>query len=377
MKTIFTILFYLFVALSCKGADYPYPIPIDQVVLPNTKDLELHSILHNLNTIYYKLPKTYQKYDKHLDKYDLYSIDVLSEFNANKDFPWVGTFGISPNELSDIYTTINFLLLPKNKPIVLVKGHVYTWIFPNGTYVGEILYTHHQGKTYCFEIRLRQKENYNWQPYIYRPLADKNELEEILGHKYEDHYKWLSFRNPEETEVIYLRGLVERIPDLTEKQTKYILSLPFKEVTYEDFGQNTPMSDQDFSIFPKDYALSLLGGADDLNCSQCHKQTGIRVSNLIPKEPFIKKNIRNEGSIRGSDGIFTWHPWHFKSIRYHENDPRQPIAVRKYDKDHKIIVPYDPTQHKDYKLTKYVQKALGKFELPFDKGVLHDDIIRK
>ncbi len=378
--------------------EYPLNLEKEGIQLPWVYDTKLREILRSKRTIFYKLPEVYQFYIppsqiKHVNLtlgtetyttqravYGVYYTEFLSLFNANADFPWEGTVGLNAAKRDDLlgtqYGAVNFIHLPENKPILILNERPIKWIFPAGTMAAEILWTKDsKGKKWVYEIRTRtkDKECEYWTPGIYRPLGTDDELCRELGiADYIPAKKHLFFRNPEEDEVFKMDGMVERLPDLSEDETKRILQKGFKDVTHNEWS---PASDQKFSILPKDYSLGLIT-VDEVSCASCHRQTQISVRNLIPKEPLIIKNPGTVGNIRGCDGIFTWHPFSKKSVRKSSSEPTPPaISLRKYDTENGFVKLYKSEETgfdlEDYKITEYVQSALEDYELPENRLFLH------
>lgn len=378
---------------SVKQGEYDYPLDLTKfgIKLPSTQDDTLKNLLYSSQTIYYKLPQTYQFFQpstvvehKNLtlgtthqtvtkEVFGFYFSSYLPEFNANNLFPWETTFGLNliTSDPNNPYGSINFIHLPQNKPVVVLNETPIKWIFPEGTTAAEVLYVKNQNEKFIYEIRTRTKFNDTWEPNVYRSIANNKELEQYVNSGIPAK-KYLFLRNPQEDEVFKAEGFVERIPNLTEEQTKQLLALPFKNVTQESWSESctTPCSDQYFSIFPKDYSLGLIT-IDSESCSNCHRQTQITVNRLVPKEPLIYKNPEKVGNIRGSDGIFTWTPLDINTAAKDANDTKQ-VYLRRYDRDNKIVTLYDPILHSDYKLTTYVQKSLADYELPKQQSVLND-----
>ena len=381
-------------AAPLKQGEYDYPLDLNKIgiTLPVTNDENLNELLNSARTVYYKFPQTYQFFQpssvvehknltlgttyqtKTKEVFGLYFSSYLPEFNANTFFPWETTFGLNHAFAAgnSPYESINFIHLPPNNPVVVLNETPIKWIYPIGTTVAEILYVKNKTNKYIFEIRTRTKVFDTWEPNVYRPVANREEFEKHVNVGVPAK-KYLFLRNPQEDEVFKAEGFVERIPDLTEEQTKKLLSLPFKLVTNEVWSDisNTPCSDQEFSLFPKDYSLGLIT-VDSVSCSNCHRQTQITVNRLIPKEPLIYKNPEKVGNIRGSDGVFTWTPFDVSTAAKDPTDVKE-LRLRKYDRDNKIVAMYDPILHLDYKLTPYVQKSLAEYELPKQESVLNKD----
>ena len=175
------------------------------------------------------------------------------------------------------------------------------------------------------------------------------------------------FRNPQEDEVHKMDGLVEELPNVDEDIVKKLLSLPFKNVSSDNWS---PTSNQDFHILPRDYGFGLISGVDPVACADCHRQTQISVRNLVPKDPTVINQPDTIGNIRGSDGIFTWHPFSKYNNNYTESDS---IFFRPYDVNNSLVIytKFNPSPNK-YKLTLSVQKSLKEYELPGVQSSKHE-----
>lgn len=369
-----------------------YPVNLDdlELKLPETADPELKKILGNPKTIFYKLPQVWQHYipsskiewsNLTLGTKSYFNTDAVwgvyyssfnGDFNANPLFPWETTIGLnSVHKDGDTkYRTINFISLPEDSygdvtPILLLNEAPIKWIFPSGTTVGEVIYVIHSDKKYIQEIRTRRKSanSTEWEPKLYRPVTSKAEFIALIGKDYTPAHKYFFFRNPQEDEVFKMEGLVERLPPLSEQKVKTLLARPFKEVG-EDFW--SPAADQDFHILPRNYCFSLLSSIDAVTCANCHRQTQISVRNLTPKEPLVINNFEKVGNIRGSDAVFTWHPFSNKSVRKNSEEPEPKISLRPYDTTNKIVKVFEKDEYSsgEYKLTLFVQESLKPYELP-------------
>ena len=397
--------------------NYPLDLKALGIRLPMIADRVMSDKLNDPRTVFYKLPQVYQHfipgsrvehrnltlgtitYTTTNPTWGIYFTSYLQTFNANKDFPWEGTIGLNhaiKESGEDIYKTINFLYLPKDskgetKPVLLLNEIPNKWIFPPGATVGEIIMVKNGDRWWIQEIRSRTKgeKSFEWEPQIHRPVRDRAELYRYLGlpADTEPAKKYMFFRNPEEDEVFKMEGYVERLPELSERQTMELLSRSFKDVTYDYWSKisTAPSSDQDFSILPKDYSLGLID-VDAVSCASCHKQTQISVRNLIPKEPLIIKNPQSVGNIRGSDGIFTWYPWDRGSVALNKEENSKKLYLRKHDLDNGFVKVWDDDLKgstassrlywtgeppEDYKITSYVQDALKNYELPSNSIFLH------
>lgn len=402
------ILFFAFI-VSCNnvfsqetGEKYGYPLDLKSINLnlPKIQDQNLDKILKDKNTVFYKLRQVWQHYVppsrvEHFNEtlgtktyttnnlvWGLYYSTFNPDAHANFNFPWETTVGLNTiikTTNGQNFKTVNFVNLPTDEsgkviPIWYLREAPIKWIFPAGTTVGEIIYIIHNDEKYIQEIRTRTKTSdcNEWEPHLYRPIASREEfIKETQSPDYNVAKKFVFLRNPQEDEVFKMEGHIEYLPELPEATVKYILSLPFKEVTNENWS---PSSTQDFNILPKDYCFSLLKSVDTSTCAECHRQTQISVRNLVPKDPSVIKDPIGTGNIRGSDAVFSWHPFADSCIRTSDKDPAKPLAVRAYDLNNNFIKVINevPQENKYHKLTKFVQLSLRNYELPKHKIYLHD-----
>jgi len=378
----------LFLSTSLIAQDYPLNLDNLRISLPETKDPVLEKILKDKDTIFYKLPQVWQhffpaakieekntvtgnifiRYTKSI--WNIHDISFNPDAHANLNFPWETTAGLNSIKknptYAKLYKTINFIRLPrvndKIDPIWIIPEKPIKWIYPTGTVLGEIIYVIHNEENYIQEIRTRTKDesSESWIPNLYRPIENRDEFISLSDVEiYKPSYKHMFFRNPQEDEVHRMDGLVEELPKLEEDIVKKLLKLPFKNVGNENWS---PTANQDFHILPRDYGFGLISGVDPVACADCHRQTQISVRNLVPKDPTVISEPDTIGNIRGSDGIFTWHPFSKSNDEYIQSGN---IFFRSYDVDNDFIIytKSNPNPSK-YKLTLSVQKSLRDYELP-------------
>lgn len=346
-----------------------YPLDLkqySQYPIPTTTDSQLNSILKSKNTVFYKLHPAYQQYVPQHNVYNVYYQEVLEDYNSNLDFPWETTFGLNhaKKEKLNNYFAINFIFT--KKPIIFVRGKPSGWVFPkNNIVVGEILYLKDGEKWLPFEIRCRVKRNEDWQVLRFAPIKNRQHLIQFIG-DYKPSKKYLFLRNNVESEVFKIEGMIERVPPIDKETVRKLLDRPFSNVTEEPWSDYSyvPTADDTFNIYPRNYSLGLLHSVDRVSCAHCHRQTGISVNNLVPEEPIIRDNQPKVGNIRGSDGIFTWHPFDESCIQNKTGETQPDIVLRKYDLDHHIVEEYQPGKQyeDDYKLTGYVDGSLKVYE---------------
>ena len=91
--------------------------------------------------------------------------------------------------------------------------------------------------------------------------------------------------------------------------------------------------------------------------------------NLTPKDRSVIENPQKVGNIRGSDAVFTWHPFDPEGVRSSAAEPKpKHFYTREYDRTKKIIKFIGGREiysgSEEYKLTYFVQESLKPYELP-------------
>src|SRR5690606_1927214 len=154
----------------------------------NIKNQELMKILAHPKTFYYtdaELPPAYQDFEGALDGiwspyYNVSAVQTEPFGNANREFPWGKPFGTHNVKNSHSFRFIHLPLINNQyKPIVwwrtpYTRGYNrngYSWAFPVGTVVGEVLYMHDpKGFGRVYEIRTRTRKDDRWSPNVFRPF---------------------------------------------------------------------------------------------------------------------------------------------------------------------------------------------------------------
>lgn len=368
------------------GLTYPLDLKALGLTVPRIEgDPVFDKMLRDKHVLWYRLPPAWQQdlapnvAGKTRPTWGVFSTSLHPDRHANDDFPWRNTIGLDSafklNPKGDPYGAVNFLRLPDDGqggvlPILVLTTYPVCWLFPPGTLVGEVIYVVHNKRKHVQEIRVRKKADNSktWFPSVYRPCGSRKELEEMTS--LPSGKLWgkrrLSFRNPEEDEVFKLEGLVDVLPDLPADEVERVLKMPFKDVTAANWS---PAASIDFHVLPRDYSFGLLGAPDSQVCSGCHRQTQTSVRELIPREPSVAADPAKMGSIRGSDAVFTWHPFHAQALAKGDGKPYGNRApTRPWDRTHGVTLvkdrDYDGPLPADYRLTLFVQESLASYELP-------------
>lgn len=288
--------------------------------------------------------------------------------NGNREFPWRTPGGLDRAE--ETTKEFRFIWLPRREngqpwPVVVYRGAMdksdsvnmpiprmgWRWIFPAGTVLGEVLAMEFSdGYEYTYEMRVRIRGEQDWDVEIYRPfptLADlKDRIEELRpGAPGLRHFDNVALR----PEILQDRNHPRRafqeagaqytLPAMPPDLVKQLLTTtPFRPVQGVSFVSRgdvaafaaTAANEQ--NIVPREYLATFLG-ADAESCSNCHKHTLRHVDRFQNREWY--------GYIRGSDGIFSFHPVEPSSI----GPPDKGVRLRESLVNAGMVAMYDPSQH--------------------------------
>lgn len=290
-----------------------------------TNDLELNRISHAL--VEYKLPPAYVNNNcAHDPFYNISAVAGEPFGNGNMEYPWRDSLGVAhcPN-----VSVRFFRYFPAGKSVTVDTSRA-TWTFPNGTVFAEAFMQKHDGKEYPWLLLTRTKRNGYWSDFrALAPVPSREELEAEVG-KWKVRYLKIDMRNHHSATVVESSNKkVEVLPDLEDDVVVRLLSRPFREIPGYWGDSFLPTSAKDFNLVPKDFT----GGAVDLgdnSCMQCHETAGKHVDRFEPSRDWY-------GHIKGSDGIFSWHPFEASCISsngfnvtpvYRESEPLKFVGSR-------------------------------------------------
>lgn len=330
-------------------------------MLPNIKDEHLKNILADRSLIFYtdtEIPKAHQDWEGLLqgvlDSRENVSGNRSEPFgNGNKEFPWGTPAG---THLSDGITTLRFILLPRDEkgkmyPVVyyqtpkttygqrtLKDGTIistderhnregWAWTFPKGTVVGEILMlSDSSGTPHAFEIRTRTRNLEKWVVNAYRPFPTAKDL--VAGVKKLDGWEknkrlttlvahleeplsateyTLADTQPDKS-VFSQKRHQDFLPAIDEEAAVSLLDkTPFSSALGAiwrgkgELAPHAPTTEAGFHVVPKKYTAGFIDVTSN-SCMQCHKETNQHVNEFDIRRDWY-------GRIRGSDGIFSFHPF--------------------------------------------------------------------
>lgn len=290
--------------------------------------------------------------------------------NANREFPWGGPAGTQ--KVTEV-KTLRFVDIPGNEKIkywrdilpgdrnITVDGRSYVsykWEFPEETTFGEVIFvSDSEGYDFVCEIRTRVKTNGAWVANVYRPFPTKSDLMEALaalpiGMKNDQSVTNLrnhltnppkmeveTIKNEHPTAIFEATAAVDNLPQLSEPVVKHLLTTTeFKSALDKEWVVNdkqeayAPSTNEDFHIVPKGYRGSHVA-VNNKSCMRCHntclgKADEYQAYLIPPSQP--NSQVRDwYGRVRGSDAIFSFHPFALESINYKEGSRPYPLYLRK------------------------------------------------
>ncbi|HEY4308383.1 MAG TPA: hypothetical protein VGN12_02925 [Pirellulales bacterium] len=348
--------------------------------LPKVADPEVQAIFEDPQLIVYtdrEMPKAYQFWNGqmpgvHRASYNISANGSEPFGNGNREFPWGAPAGT--HRAKNVWS-FRFLRLPRDEegkihPVVWYhtrqvgdgqKG--YGWRFPAGAVVGEVLMMRGtDGRDYCFEVRVRFREVDDWAVDVFRPFPRSEDLADRIK---ELRPEWEKAENLKSAVSLLTsatnlpeRKLVDSHPRKSFQQSMGVYVLPsleddqlvrelLTETTFKSAlgnpwseGANGPVAaapttEASFHIVPAKYDAGFVE-VDRASCMRCHQTVNQPVSKFEAGRDWY-------GRIRGSDGIFSFHPFDPNSIS--GNGYPVPVRMRSELVSAGVIEQYDAKKH--------------------------------
>lgn len=308
---------------------------------------------------------------------------VAAENNADPgslQFPWMRPAGTDDVKGLD---TVRFLHLPivngERLPIAYFRSVIppdsspaAQWIYPAGTTIGEVLaMPGPDGYSYPFELRIRYKMVNYWEVDVFRPFATPAELAAAIK---ERRPNWMTttalrtaigalegpanlgkakiFDNQPARAIIRQEAGWDIVPDLQDP--KLVGELLRGTVWTSVYGTvwksdgkleaYAPGSQAAFNIVPAGYSGTTLK-VDAFSCARCHENTLHHVNEFAQHQTRYADGTQRfwYGRIRGSDGIFSFHP--FDPARIPGGGQTVPPTLRQSLVQAGVVALYDPRRH--------------------------------
>jgi hypothetical protein len=316
-------------------------------LLPAVDDPAVRRLLNDPSLILYtedEMPRTYQVWDGQLQGVHLASYNISADQsepygNGNHEFPWGAPAG---THRAKEVSSFRFLWLPRDekgrlRPVVWYRKHVagdanasYAWSFPVGCVVGEVLALRGpDGYAYTFEMRLRFRKSDRWGVDVFRPFptsedlarrirelrpkAEQNaKLADLLNHLEQPRdlpWRHLTDQQPGQRVFAQWAG-VDMLPTAGDDAlvSELLSSTTFTsclDQTWRVGGNGAwayaPTTQSRFHVVPANYDAGFVE-VSGRSCQRCHNTCNQHVNRFNFGRDWY-------GHIRGSDGIFSFHPF--------------------------------------------------------------------
>ncbi len=323
-----------------------------------------------------EMPRVYQLWDNQLQgihsAYYNISANGSEPFgNGNREFPWGTPAG---THRSPHVRSFRLLWLPYDsqgqfKPIVWYRRQLsgdgslgYAWTFPVGAVVGEVLQQRaSDGRYYTFELRLRYREVDDWAVDVFRPFPKAEHLAErvrALRPDFADDPKLaalvqhleqprklpnMTLVDPHPRRSFQQKMGVDVLPPIDDSLVIELLtSTPFRSSLGETWRFGTdgnytfaPTTHDAFHVVPKNYDAGFIS-VDRHSCVRCHETVNQHVNQFQAGRDWY-------GRIRGSDGIFSFHPFALSTVA--GNGFGRGVAMRRDLLEAGILAAFNEQQH--------------------------------
>lgn len=293
--------------------------------IPNSKDGVLNKMRADKRLIFYsdkEIPRAYQDFTSslpgiHSPSYNISAAKPRERFgNPNVEFPWghpAGTELVNDNEIS----SFKFLILPPDESIELYRKYLpgdsrptWVWDFPKGAIVGEVLQMHYKEKHYTFEVRLRKKETASdWKVSVYRPFSTLKEFGDYCRKNGTVLY-YYDQKISQSHQIFKGDVVTTSLDEIPEVLVEKALKENFVNVLGQEWHNDAhaPTTDAKFHIIPRKYQAATIAITSS-SCVRCHESVLKHANDFDFSRDWY-------GRVRGSDGIFSFHPFDPSCISY-------------------------------------------------------------
>jgi hypothetical protein len=352
--------------------------------LPRVDDPAIAAVLADPDLMLYterEMPRAYQFWDGafpgvHSANYNISANGSEPFGNGNREFPWGTPAG---THRSKGVVSFRFMLLPRDEegqplPVVYFRQRGatdgamgYSWTFPLGTVFGEVLtLADPSGRHHTFELRIRRRERGHWDVDVFRPYPTAASLAQRIKQLRPDWAsqpklaaavkqldeqpatltkKTLADRQPGARTFASTMG-VDELPDLGDDRLvaelladatfHSALAQPWREAA-DGTLTFAPTTQASFQIVPASYDAGFVA-VDSDSCMRCHETVNHSVRRFNSRRDWY-------GRVRGSDGIFSFHPFAPESIS--GNGFARPVSMRREFEKAGLIEPFNPKRHQN------------------------------
>ena len=347
---------------------------------PQMHDPEIQQLLKDERLVLYterEMPRAYQDWDGslpgvHSAYYNISAAEEEPFGNGNREFPWGHPAG---THRCENVRSFRFFRLPqdeqgKTRPVVCYRkkykgdfDYGYAWTFPVETVFGEVLQIGTKDELYyTFELRIRVRESGDWDVDAFRPFPTSKSLAKrikrlrgnwkeqpklvtLIDHlesKRELPVETLTAKHPNQP-FHQVRG-IDSLPEIDDDDlvAKLLTRTKFRSVFGEVWRDGTnaswtsaPTTDAKFHVVPAKYKAGFIE-VDRQSCMRCHETTGQHVREFEFDRDWY-------GRVRGSDGIFSFHPFAKDCIG--SRGIGTPVIINEKMVQAGIVAKYDPQKH--------------------------------
>lgn len=346
--------------------------------LPAVDDAELRAMLADPGLLFYtalEMPGAYQDWDGalpgvHSIANNVSMVESEPHGNPNQEFPWGDPGGLHRTEGTNVFRFVRLPVQGERRLPVVWYRHVYpgshaagyAWLFPRGTLVGEVfLLAGPDGREYPFELRTRTRAADGWEVDTFRPFPTWESLAQRIR-ELEPQWENLpqlagALRQLEEPGPLRAAELVNPHPQGTRFRSvalvdelpaleahlvaRLLTETPFQSAVGTSWRERgelaaaAPMSRAAFHVVPANYDGAFVP-VDQESCNRCHENIGDHADRFDFARDWY-------GRVRGSDGIFSFHPFELGTLS--DNGFGRPVQMRQRLVQAGLLEPYDPRRH--------------------------------
>lgn len=316
-----------------------------RLMIPEVQSKEISEILQSPATFFYDeyaMPQAYVDDEDKIQGY-LQTSDGIAQqrtsviSNGRFRFPFGHTAGMH----KAAGTHFNFLYLPNDGQrtlTVAITENGRRWIFPEGTYIGEVLYQRNQNGDLPFEVRVSWKENGRWKYDAFRPFATASQLlsriEQLRlepGFKEDQYLTGLESHLKDPATLVpdtlfeaganfngihpTLKAGKDTLPPLTESRVRTLLRTPFVSalgsVWRRDDQRNlssfAPTGSTSAHLAAHGYAGHFFS-VETVTCNRCHVEARRSLDTFFPGDERAFQELASYGKLWGSDQKFSFFP---------------------------------------------------------------------
>ena len=342
------------IELANPQIETPEALSAMRSLLPTLSDSKADRRLHDDRVVWYTLESIGIAYQAHsgdqpgTGPIGFADAEAPGRPNQNTRFPWQPMPGGTHRAIGT--DSFKGFLLPmdergKPRPVVWYRHKLegladpdktvlgWSWTFPVGTIIWEVLTVEHAGEAYAYEVRSRWRYGDHWRPRVYRPFPKATDAAAAVLARprttqgaafvefcYQPVLATASIQSRSQGNPAFGTGPGDAfrllnfgydvLPELPVRLVADMLdSTPFQEVDGIQWkpGASSPVNSHGFHIVPYRSLLPIVGG-DEATCAKCHE------SSLTSSRRFAKNRKRwgwvrgNLGTLESGGGILSWHP---------------------------------------------------------------------